>query len=588
MDLLGATYESARVNIPLKLFVERRAVKPWDELDESVRGELAQLARRVRSVLRTGEVQLSSYARVVAEFNRGVRDGFFSAEIGQGRSMVGTPYDWGYALGEQSNQRRSDDPAAVKQFITATHLLGYEFSQLDQVAAGAYEFLVRNVGPQRVDELGPLAFALPVLINYRRAQVQQILDDASFSLFEYQVNQSPAPTHLEYLTQGIAAMFDCSPESWVRVTASMTLASQPFADGTRLQDEHFQAPEQAAQAVLAAPIAACHAVQRQLARVHLAREWLVDDTRDIHIERETASAVTLWSVWQGTPGSRIRSGDFFVGDVVAGNVIYLVSRYFESVIPPDQTGFQFLRRNFNAFARGFDSRVEGVVDPRALACAARGRAVSAGMRRFVNGGPLIAHVSAHLQALAATLNELHHALKNPVEFVLEQLQDNQETPLAAVLMELFRGYESLPRHLFAENAHFELFSMTHVKTQSGFDLLRSALYQVVQSVSPQVDSADEAMLLRSRARQDLQRIMRTEQARVAAEQSDSPALAPAGEAQRRLIEAAQLFNDEFDTLLRLMRTLVRRLHHARVLGKPQPAREVGDLASTGRTSIGAA
>jgi hypothetical protein len=226
---------------------------------------------------------------------------------------------------------------------------------------------VRNVGPQRADELGALAFALPVLINYRRALVQQLLDDEEFSLAHYHANRPAAPTHLEYLTHGIVALFDRAPESWIQVAANMTLATLPFADGGRLQDEHFQAPEQAAQAVLAAPIAAWHAVQRQVERVLLAREWLSGDSRDLQLEFDTASPVTLWNVYQGMPGSRIRGADAFAGDVVASNTIYLISRYFESVIPAEQTGFQFLRRHFSAFTRGFDSRVEGVVDPQALA-----------------------------------------------------------------------------------------------------------------------------------------------------------------------------------------------------------------------------
>lgn len=591
MNLLGATYESARINIPLKLFAERDAVKPWSELDEGVRTELAQLVRKVRSVLRSRDVRLANYARVVVEFNGGVRDGFFGAGSPSAPTMVGTPYDWGHALGRQSHERRSIDPVAVKQFITATHLLGYEFAQLDQANAAGYDFIVRNVGPQRADELGALAFALPVLVNYRRVLVQRIVDDEGFSLADYHRNRSPAPTHLEYLTHGIVALFDRTPDSWIRVAASMTLASLPFADGSGLRREHFQAPEQAAGVVLTAPIAACHAVQRQFERVLLAREWLVSDTRELRLEVDVASPVTLWNVYQGTPGSRIRGGDAFVGDVVASNVIDLVSRYFESVIPADQTGFQFLRRNFGAFTQGFDSRVEGVVDPRALAAAARGRACSAGLRRFANGGPLIAHVSAHLQALGATLSELHHALNNPVEYVLEQLEKNQETPLAAHLLDLFRTNPSLPRQLFAESAHFELFSRTSVKTLSTFDLLRSALYQVVRSFGPEPASRDEVSSLLKRARQDLERIARGEPAPEAPDAGDDAQArraAALGEAEQRLLQAAGLFSEEFETLVRLMRRLVQRLHHARALGKPQPSGAATSSDGAHRATIDAA
>lgn len=583
MNLLGATYESARINIPPRLFPARHAVKPWPELDEGVRTELAQLVRKVRSVVRVGDLRLASYGRVVVEFNRGVRDGFFAVGAAAG-TMTGAPYDWGHALGRQANQRRSTDPVAVKQFITATHLLGYEFAQLDQVEPGAYDFIVRNVGPQRADELGALAFALPVLINYRRALVQQILDDEEFSLAQYHANRPAAPSHLEYLTHGIVALFDRAPESWIQVAANMTLATQPFADGGRLQDEHFQAPEQAAQAVLAAPIAAWHAVQRQVERVLLAREWLSSDNRDLQFDLDTAGPVTLWNVYQGTPGSRIRGADAFAGDVVASNTIYLISRYFESVIPAEQTGFQFLRRHFSAFTRGFDSRVEGVVDPQALASAARGRACSHGLRRFANGGPMIAHVSAQLQALGATLNELHHALNDPVSFVLEQLEANHETPLAAHLLELFRHHASLPRHLFAEDAHFELFSMTHVKTRSTFDLLRSALYLVACAVGPDRVSRDESATQLARARQDLVRIGQAS-AGDAADPQSGPAPSPS---EQRLVVAAALFREDFETLVRLMRRLVHRLHHARALGKPQPALSSDGMRPRRGASIDAA
>lgn len=586
MNLLGATYESARINIPPRLFPARHAVKPWPELDEGVRTELAQLVRKASSVVRAGDVRLANYARVVVEFNRGVRDGFFAD--GAAGTLVAAPYDWGHALGRQSNQRRNTDPVAVRQFITATHLLGYEFAQLDQVKAGAYDFLVRNVGPQRADELGALAFALPVLINYRRALVQRILDDQDFSLVSYHANRPCAPAHLEFLTHGIVALFDRSLESWIQVAANMTLAALPFADGGRLRDEHFQAPEQAADAVLAAPIAAWHAVQRQVERVLLAREWLSGHGRDARLEHEVASPVTLWNVYQGTPGSRIRGADAFTGDVVASNTIYMISRYFESVIPAEQTGFQFLRRHFSAFTRGFDSRVEGMVDPRALASAARGRACSDGLRRFENGGPLIAHVSAQLQHLGATLNELHHALNDPVTFVLEQLEANHETPLAAYLLDLFRTHLGLARNLFAENAHFELFSMTYVKTQSTFDLLRSALYQVTCAVSPEPAARDESASQLARARRDLARIEQARAAAHAGDTIDGQRKPPLSESEQRLTVAAGLFSDDFETLVRLMRRLVHQLHYARALSKPQPAMDAGGGIGTQRATIGAA
>ena len=572
MRQLRDVYESARLNIPLKLLPERAAVKPWTELEDRVRSELGDLEQKIQSVVRSDRESLARHSRVIGEFNHGVRQGLFAAHgDAAGPTLTQGPYQWGLAIGQRTRRSGDVDPETVKQFVTATHLLAYEFGQLHEAHGDALGFLLRNVGPQRADELGALAFALPVLVQFRRALVLRLLSDDGFSLADYQASQSPAPSHLEYLTDGVVALFDPSPEGWVRVAANMGLAARPFLDGTTLASEHFQAPAHAVAVVFDAPIASHTVVRRQVDRVLLAREWLAGDVHGIRMDSEQMRPVTLWDVYQGTPGASIRGRDAYFGDVVASTVIHTVSRYFETVIPAEQTGFQFLRRHLAAFVRGFDSRMEGVVDPKAIASAARGRATSEGLRRFQNGGLLIAHVSEKLQGLVETVHELNHALDEPVAFVIERLSGSQESAVAAFLHDLFLRHGALARDLFADQADFALFSATHVKTRSIYDLIRATLYLVSRAVHPALASRDEAALLLSRARANLARILADEPppglAGGAAEAfSGSQGTGGTGEGLRA---AAQVFDEEFEVLVRIMRTLVSRLHHARVLGKPR-------------------
>jgi len=46
-------------------------------------------------------------------------------------------------------------------------------------------------------------------------------------------------------------------------------------------------------------------------------------------------------------------------DMIASYVVRNLSRALSDAIPPEETGFRFLRRHFVAFARGFDNRYEG-------------------------------------------------------------------------------------------------------------------------------------------------------------------------------------------------------------------------------------
>jgi len=438
------------------------------------------LKANIMSALAADTMLLGNCRRVMGKFNAGLREGLFSDSeddrtIDPSASMTLGPFDWGRALGQRARRNESSNLLAVKQFITATHLLAYEFGQLDQACSNPYDFIVRNVGPGRADEIGEMAFALPVLINYRRSLIKRIVDDPGFSFLQYHSQCSPTAGHLDYLTYGLVALFDPARDSWIRVAANMGLATLSFKDGQSLQSEDFLAPVQAAETVSRKPIAAHVIVHRQLSRIELARSWVGTERPAIKVVDEAGAPATLWDVYRTTPASVIRGKGASFGDLVSSSFAHLVSGYFESIITPEETYFGFLRKHFPAFLRGFDSRYEGAVDPTALASVARGRELSEGLRRYEKGGLYIGAVSEDLTELGRALNELRHALDNPVRFVLDHLEAIEETPIATHLLALFRDYPSLAKEMFSENAELEFFSRTQIQTNSPFDLLRSFL-----------------------------------------------------------------------------------------------------------------
>ena len=64
MRELSDIYESARINIPLHVFPERKSVPAWEELDELVRSELGNLEKKILSVLDADELLLTNNQHV--------------------------------------------------------------------------------------------------------------------------------------------------------------------------------------------------------------------------------------------------------------------------------------------------------------------------------------------------------------------------------------------------------------------------------------------------------------------------------------------------------------------------------------------
>ena len=307
-------------------------------------------------------------------------------------------------------------------------------------------------------------------------------------------------------------------------------------------------------------------------RIELAQGWIGSDGPALEITDQSSAPVALWDVYQTTPAARIRGSDTYFGDLVASDVVHQASEYFESALPPEQTRLQFLRRHLPAFTRGFDSRYEGVVDLLALGSVARGRALSDSLRRFEKGGFYIGTVSDHLAELVSTINELHYANDNPVGFAIGQLSAIQETPLAECLVELFRDHSSLAEDIFQENAQYEFFSRTQIQTNSPFDLMRSALFHVTQGVQADQESDDEAEALMESARGSLKRLT---------------GMARAGSVPK-LLDAARLFEEGFDTLGRVLRGVLRPLQFARMLAKPPAVFQPDYIAELKRRGIGSA
>ena len=563
MRRLSDVYESARVNIPLRQFPGRGSVPTWPDLDPSVRSELEVLKARVLAVVADDDALLASHHRVIGRFNRGLREGLLadsndnSPDGEQVKAMSPGPYEWGHSVGRRASSGVRTDPTVTKQFVTATHLLAFEFGQLDQAYSEPCEFVERNVGPARADEYGELVFALRVLINYRRALVKKVIESPEFSFVAYHAQQPHAPTHTEYLTHGLVALFDPAPGSWKRAAANLGLAALRFNDGATMQSEDSHAPYEAALAISRRPIAAGTLVLRQVARIDLARSWIGSQDRLLDLLEEERRPMTMRDVYQTIAASVIRSGDNYFSDLVAFTLVHLISDHFENMIPADAVRNEYLRKHLSAFLKGFDRNYEGIVDPLAFASVSYGRQISDGLRRFENGGPLVGAVATNLTELGQTLKELHHALANPVAFILGRLEANQETPIAGRLLALFRARTSLPEELFGENARYEFFSRTQIQSNSAYDLMRSVLFHLTQAAERDLSSVHESHTLLLEAKKVLDRLVQL------------GSLASKSNQNREIVETGQEFADNFDTLTRVLRGLVEPLRIARLLGKPQ-------------------
>jgi hypothetical protein len=585
MRQLGDIYDSARINIPLRAFPDRDSLLPWDELEPRVHSELDLLQERIFSALGRDELLFANHHRVINDFNRGVRKGVFAEPGATALRSAGelsrSPFDWGHLLGLSANERGLEGMPLITQFTTVTHLLAYEFGQLNLAYTRPFDFLMRNVGPERADEFSELAFAMPVLLNYHRALVTRIVNEPGFSFSAYHATQSPQPSHLEYLSQGVVALFDPGPKSWTRVAANLGLASLPFNDGSTLQSEHFAAPGQIAELAAAKPIAAQTIVRRQMDRIELARSWVGSDVATIEFEQEERAPITIWDVYQNTQAATIRGQGNYFADVIANNVVSLLSRWVENSLTPEDTRLGFLRRHLPAFTRGFDARSDCVVDLRAISSVQFGRNLSDGLRRFEHGGLYVGGVSSALAELGETVNELYHAADNFSSFVRNGLFSNEETELTDQLLYLFDTYPGLAEELFGENMQFEFFSRTIIETRSSFDLMRSVLFHVVQAMQPTEQEHDTVIALLANARSLLQRLVALGDVRaeplkagagddrlyyVAAEQRT-----PSRREQQQdaIVAVAQHFERDFDTLTRIIRRLVQPLHMARMLRKTQ-------------------
>lgn len=487
MRQLGEIYESARINVPLRTFPERNALLAWDDLDERVRSELDVLQERILSALHGDHLLLASHHRVIGEFNRGVRSGVL-ADIGEapppGSVQSRSPYEWGRIVGVQTKGRDLAGAPLITQFITVTHLLAYEFRQLDLAYRKPIDFLMRNIGPEHADEFGELVFALPILLNFQRELIARVVEQPGFSFSGYHVTQSPDPSHIEYLLHGMVSLFDPDPSSWTRVAANFGLGTRPFTDGTTLQSEHFQAPSQAAEVVANKPIAARTVIRRQMERIELARAWIGSSVATIEFGDEEDAPVTVWDVYQGTPAAAIRGQTTYFADIVANNVVSLLSEYVESALAPEDTRLGYLRRHLPAFTRGFDARSDRVIDIRAVESIQFGHRLSDGLRRFEDGGFYVGGVSQALAELGNTVNELFHAVDDFPSYVRNMLLANEETELAKLLIRLFDSYPKLLIDLFGEHLQFEFFSRTQIQTNSAFDMMRSVLFHVVQAMQP--------------------------------------------------------------------------------------------------------
>ncbi len=588
MRSLRTVYESARRNIPAKNFPERDRVPAWEDLAAAVRAELEALKHNIVSVVSEDARLLASHHRVISVFNRGLRAGYFADTDQPSDGAAGdlahqAPYRWGWQLARQSRDPQGElNPGVFSQFITATHLLAYEFGQLDRAYAGSYEFLLRAIGPERAAEFGELVFALPVLMNFRARRIREVVTATAFDFERYYADRPPNPTHVDYLEEGIIALFDPAEERWVKVVADFGLAGQAFEDGSTLQSEDFQAPEQAAAIVAAKPLAARDIVQRQVRRIALARCW-IGELPSVGASEQSAVSATLCDVFALTPEARIRGAQQSFGDILAFEVVHGLSDFLEGLLGPEDTRFALFRQHFPAFAHGFDPRYEAAVNARVLASVRRGAAVGDSLRRFRDGDHYCESVVGVLSTLGSMLRRLNLAVADPVEYVNGCLAANRETPVAAALLKTFRQHQRLARELFQEHSEHEFFSTTLIQTDSHFDLVRGALFHVVQAGVCRAETPERVPKHLGEARSCLQRLVERDSA------SRQPATAgrraaagynltisrtvgrdsDPGSTDEWLTECAGILLANFDALTHVLFGVVQPLRIAFALDKPQ-------------------
>jgi hypothetical protein len=594
MRSLQTVYESARINIPAADFPHGGTVPAWDDLEEMVREELETLKRSVMSVVKNETRLFASHQRVIGLYNRGLRHGFFGdagvAPAGRDAIIAGQqPFRWGTKLGQRARaaheaRETGDEGRLFSQFITATHLLAYEFGQLEQALASPVDFVRRAVGPQRLHEYGELVFALPVLLNYRPVLTEALLAESGFRFRDFYASLPRAPSHLDYLEQGLVALFDPRPESWVKVAADMELATQTFADGTSAMTEDHNAPIPAALTIARKPITAHTLIQQQLRRIEIARDWVGVDEVGIDMGDDDEDRATLWDVYCLTPSSTIRGRDERPGDLVAFEVMRALSEHFEEIADPDITRFAFLRRHLPAFAKGFDERFEAAVDPRALVSARTGAEVGTGLRRFAAAQGYVDAILAALVDVDKTIRDLEHAVASPVEFVRGRLASRVESPVAAELRELLGQNLRLAGELFQEHPEYDFFSTTTVQTESCFDLMRAVLFYALQAESPRVQKADDRAAHRAEARRKLDRLLERYDPRMRVSSSapqsyDVVLTRDEGDKElderMRLVEQARVFDAEFEALTRILRHLLEPLHVAFRLNRRGPGSRNG-------------
>ncbi len=515
---LTDVYESARLNVPVEAVADRSVAPSWSALDERVRYELEVLQGNILSVLSGDNSRLlATHHRVISQFNRGLRFGYLGSTEPpeeRDRAIAGQqPFQWGERLGRQarasSGALTAGGPSRVfSQFVTATHLLAYEFGQLDQAYSDPLEFVRREVGPQHAKAYGELVFALPVLLNYRAELVRDVLvAGRSFDFDGYHAAMPTAPSHLEYLEHGLVALFDPRPDAWIEVALDLGLAAKPFADGHTILDDSHNAPVQAALAVVTRPITACTLLRKQVERIELAREWGGWQQVSLEPSEEDEGDTTLWDVFELMPCATIRGGEQRPLDLVGYELVRALAAHLERSAAPGMTRFAHLRRHLPAFARGFDERFEAALDARAIATARIGAEVGGGLRRFGAGERYVDTTLELLRDLDKAVRDLEHAAERPVDFVRARLAENAESPVVSMLLETIEEHPQLAAELFQEHPERDFFSSTTIQTGSPFDLIRSALFHAIQAQSPHVAREDEREEHRGESRAHLVRLV---------------------------------------------------------------------------------
>jgi hypothetical protein len=187
---------------------------------------------------------------------------------------------------------------------------------------------------------------------------------------------------------------------------------------------------------------------------------------------------------------------------------------------------------------------------------------------------------AHASAALISCSYRNHALDNINAFVRNVLFDHEETDLARRLSHLFDEHPVLAAELFGEHSQYEFFSRTQIQIQSPFDLMRRALFQVVQAMQPFDQNGDSALARLDGARSTLRRLVALGDTCAAPTQMKETAgssyyvadthsgIGPEPE-ESLTMTAARQFEREFETLTGVMRRIVHPLHMARMLNKQQ-------------------